>query len=347
MSNLFSWFNIAGDGASFAGPGDEFPWALGTLALSAAVAVGYGVIAVNWFFQFKLARRAEARAALSRLRGICLTCAVCGVAFVLFDLPWIAWRGYDLALLALAVRTWSFVVQMRGWSLIDERLAQVEELERTATRYREIAELLPHMVWTSNAAGIVDFSNLRWREYTGDDRTWLDAVHPDERDHVRGQWEHAVAHREPLSLEARLAGAAGYRAFLVKATPFAHGNAVKWLGACADIEDQRLLALETERQARQRAFFLNAISHDLRAPLHNVLLNAHLLKMSGADVELASSVEMIVENAVAAGDMVSRLLDFAKVGAQDRNEIETISLAATLHQVARRFQPVVDQKGLS
>jgi PAS domain S-box-containing protein len=348
MNHLFQWMTVAGDGDALAGAGHELLWAGVTLALSAVVAAGYGVIAVNWYFQARLARCGEARAALARLRGICLTCAACGLAFVIFDMPWIAWRGYDLALLVLAVRTWTFVRQMRGWSLVDERLAQIEEIERSATRYREIAELLPHMVWTSAGDGSVDYSNLRWRQYTGCDRTWLDAVHPEERDDVCTRWDAAVAQLEPLSLETRLAGTGGYRTFLVTATPVVQGEAVKWLGACADIEDQRLLAAEKERQARQRTFFLNALSHDLRAPLHNVLLNAHLLKMSFGELDAgAESVEMIVENAVAAGDMVTRLLDFAKVGAQDQNEIETVSVAAALHLVARRFQPLAEQKGLS
>src|SRR3954469_25642955 len=139
---------------------------------------------------------------------------------------------------------------MRGLGLVDERLAQVAELERAATRYREIAELLPHMVWTATAHGVVDFSNQAWRDYVGGagDRTWLDAVYPDERYRVLNIWNAAIAARHPVNIEARLAGRGGYRTFLVRATPIQQGDAVKWLGACADIEDQRLLAAEKELQ---------------------------------------------------------------------------------------------------
>ena len=82
-------------------------------------------------------------------------------------------------------------------------------------------------------------------------------------------------------------------------------------GACADIEDQKLLVAEKEKQAKQKAFFLNALSHDLRAPLHNVLLNAQLLKMTATEQLEVESLTMIIENTLAAGDLVSRLLDFA------------------------------------
>src|SRR6185503_16446484 len=124
----------------------------------------------------------------------------------------------DVCLLVFAWSTWSFVWRMRGLGLVDERLAQVAELERAATRYREIAELLPHMVWTATAHGVVDFSNQAWHDYVGStDRTWLDAVHPDERYRVLNLWNAAVAARHAVNFEARLGGRDGFRTFLVRA----------------------------------------------------------------------------------------------------------------------------------
>lgn len=336
--------------------GGAWPWV--TITLSAIVAVGYVVIAVNWYFQSRLAR-GESRASMVRMCWIVLCCAVCGCAFYVAELGWAAWRLYDGALLLLACHTWAFALRVRGLGLVDERLAQVEELERSATKYREIAELVPQVVWTATAHGVVDFSNRRWTEYAGgadgDDRSWLDATHPDERDDVQEWWHDAVGGREPVGREIRLKGADGeYRTFVVRATPVVHGECVKWLGACADIEDQKRFAAERERQALQKTFFLNALSHDLRAPLHNVVLNAHLLKMSGGGAggggtdpaEIEESLDMIVENAVAAGDLVTKLLDFARAG-EDRNLPERVPLASMVQLVGRRFMPAAEQKGLT
>lgn len=324
----------------------DLRWAWLTVSLSVLVAAGYAVIAFKWYFQWKMDRRREARAALARLGALVLCCGACGTAFYLSDMPWPAWRAYDLLLLVLAGLTWSFALRMRGLGLVHDRLAQVEELEKSANRYREIAELLPHMVWTADASGRVDFSNRRWAEYAGDGRDWLDAVHPDERPQVMRWWEEAVARREAVTREVRLRGHHGHRAFVVSATPVFRGEAVKWLGACADVEDQKLLAAEKELQARRRAFFLNALSHDLRAPLHNVVLNAHLLKTSAGEGADADCARTIVENAVAAGDMVTRLLEYAKASGEERCDVEEVSLAALLRQVGRRFQPAAAQKGL-
>src|SRR4051812_33100294 len=321
------------------------PWV--TVALSCCVIVGYCVIAVDWYFQSKLARHVEARATLRRLLGIIVACCLAGLALYWVDIPWIAWRAYDALLVIVALRTWAFVLRTRGLSLVDERLALIDELEASAAKYRQIAELLPHMVWTATADGRIDFSNQRWREYASDDRTWLDTVHPDEAAHVQGEWSEALASRTPVTLEARLGGAAGYRTFVVRATPIVHRDAVKWLGACADVEDQKRLAVEKETQARQKTFFLNALSHDLRAPLHNVLLNAHLLKLEMRDGQASESVETIMENAVEAGELLTRLLDFARVGATEAEAIEDVPVMAVINQIVRRFLPVAEQKGLS
>jgi PAS domain S-box-containing protein len=323
----------------------ELRWAWLTLTLSGLVAAGYVVIACNWYFQTKLPRRRECKAALARLGLIVLCCQALGLWFFLSEMSWPAWRLYDALLVGLACYTWWFASGMRGLGLIEERLAQTDELERSSARYREIAELLPHVVWTATGDGHVDFANRRWREYGLGGRTWLESVHPAERQEVLAWWDAAVRSRLPASREVRLEGHAGYRTFVVSAAPVAHGGTVKWLGACADVEDQKRLAAEKELQARQKTFFLNSLSHDLRAPLNNVVLNAHLLKMTVREEAQVESARVIVENAAAAGELVSKLLDIARAG-EDRNASEVVPLAGVLRQVARRFQPIAEQKGL-
>lgn len=354
--------NFFGFSLNLPGMRHEVAWTFGTMGLSLLLAIGYCVIAVNWYFQLKLSKYAQAKVALSRLRNICISCAVCGYAIYLTDAPWLLWRAYDVALAVLAYYTWSFVFRMRGLSLVCERLAQMEELERSAEKYRDIAELLPQMVWTADASGRVDFSNQSWRSYACDGRTWVDSIHPDDEQRTLERWRAAVAARRPAKMEVRLRGdlvdgdatpttaGPGYRTFIVNATPIVHGLEVKWLGACADIEEQKLVAAEKEKQAKQKSFFLNALSHDLRAPLHTVLLGAHLLKMSSGaprdDADTAETIDMIADNAVAAGDLVTKLLEFAKAGAQDVNAIEPVALRPMLRQIVGRFQPVGARKGV-
>jgi signal transduction histidine kinase len=321
-------------------------WPAVSTALSLVVIAGYCLIGFNWYFQTKVIQREAARPALVRL-GVITAVGVVGAGLWFLDASWAIWRGYDLALLLLAVNTWLYLFNMRGLGLVEDRLALTAELEAEAARYREIAELLPDMVWTATADGQVDFCNQRWREYRGDSRSWLEAAHPDERIVAATRWGRAVAERNPFYIDVRLGGVQGYRTFAVRATPIVRGSSVKWLGACADIEDQRLLAMEKELQAKQKSFFLNALSHDLRAPLHNVLLNAHLLKMSSNDPIDPETLNTIMENAVAAGDLVTRLLDFAKVGAHEHNAADRTSLDTLVKQIGRRFAPIAAQKAIA
>ena len=342
--NLVQW--ITGDFTP--GTPRDLRWAWVTVALSLAVATGYAVIAVNRYFQARLGRGAESKVALARLRNIVLCAFAFGYVFYATDMAWTLWRLYDLALLALAVYAWMGVARMRGLGLVQERLAQLGELERSAEKYRQMAEMLPDVVWTATAEGEIDFSNQRWEEYAGGDaRSWLDAVHPEERGGVLAWWDAAMASREPATREVRLKGLNGYRSFVVRAAPIVKGDAVKWLGACSDVEEQKRLATEKEQQAKQKTFFLNALSHDLRAPLNIMALNAHLLKTSARDEADAESAKVIIENATAAGSLLAKALELAKADAEDHNALEPVAVAELLHGVARRFVHSAEQKRLS
>ena len=328
------------------GAGDVY-WGAITMALSIAVVLGYCVIAFKWFFQFKLSERDAARTALGKLRLIVACCAILGVVFVAFNLTRFAWmwRVYNAMLLLLVLYTWVFGVRMRGLRLIDDRLAHVTELEKSVVRYRELAELLPHMVWTADADGRVDYCNRACAQYAGEGRSWLDVIHQQDAPYARAAWRDAVRRREPFEREVRLGAGRSVRTFVVRATPVFQDDQVKWLGACADIEDQKRLAAEQESQAKQKAFFLNALSHDLRAPLNNISLNAHLLGRNSRDPDETELVKTIGENALAAGQLLSSLLDYAKAG-HEASSVEPVSVGPVIQQVTRRFMQPATLKGL-
>jgi PAS domain S-box-containing protein len=321
-------------------------WVCVTLVLSALVALGYMVIAFNWYFQAKVRSR-QAKGAIRRLMLISLACAVYGGVSYVYDLGWVYLRLCDLAMAGVAIYTWSFALRMHGVSMVERRLAEIDELEERAARYREIAQLLPHLVWTATTDGQIDFSNQRWFDYAGNSRPWLAAVHPDDQKRVSRWWGNAHQLVRPVTIEARLCGAGGIcRAFLISATPIAHEGRVMWLGACADIEDQKQLAAEREEQARQKSFFLSALSHDLRTPLNAIVLHAELLRDSVAGDEAVESARAIMESATAASELINRLLDFAKAGSLDRNEFGEVPLAQVLHQIHHRYLPLAEQRGL-
>ena len=320
-------------------------WGWLTITLSVFIALGYATIAYNRYFQKKLARTEQVASAGRRLWSITILSVLCGTFFYLYDMPWAIWRVYDCVLLFLLYSTWSYAIRMRGMSLVEERLSQLSALEAQARRYREMAELLPQMVWTARDKGDIDFSNQRWTEFVGDGRTWLEAIHPDDRARVEFWWAKTLRSRKFSSVECRLGGVAGYRAFLISANPIISHGVIRWLGACADIQAQKMLAAAREMQAKRRAFFLNALSHDLRAPLNTVVLNAEMLKIVPPE-DVKNRVVTIVESAKSAGEYVNRLLEIARAGGEEQNRIEAISMLNLLKHIQERFAPLASQKNL-
>jgi two-component system, sensor histidine kinase len=327
-------------------PQSDVRWGWVTITLSIVIALGYAITAFNWYCQKKLGKQAECKIALCRLRNISLCSVIFCYLLANTDLSWPVWRLYDVALFLLALYTWSSLRSMRGLSLVNERLAQADELERSAQKYREIAEFLPLIIWTATADGDVDFSNDRWSQFARGTGAWPKAVHPDQRDEVINWWKNAVREREPVSREVKLAGSDGYRTFIISATPLIRGGKVKWLGACADIQAQKLLEAQKEIQAKQKLFLLNSLSHDLRAPLNTVTLNAHLLKLSARNEEEVDIANVVIENAMTAAHLIGNLLELARADAQEKGTVDTVAISPMLRQILRRFQPLALKKNL-
>ncbi|WP_201980631.1 PAS domain-containing protein [Hymenobacter rubidus] len=143
------------------------------------------------------------------------------------------------------------------------RAAQVQgELDEAHDRTRFILENLPVLIWTADAAGHRDYFNSRWLAFTGrpmDQQTgwqWLDGLHPEDRDRVRGTWQQSVATGDPYQVEYRLRRSDGqYRWILVRAVPrrTATGEISMWVGGATDIHEQRQMVQELLQANEQQA----------------------------------------------------------------------------------------------
>jgi len=145
---------------------------------------------------------------------------------------------------------------------ITEQKAQRDALVASEARFREQADAMPQMVYSSNADGRVDFANRQWRDYTGQAEAQTAdlaaVVHPDDLPTIVQQWETAQATGTPLQAAFRLRRAAdgAYRWFLTRSVPVrdASGRVVKWYGTSTDIDDQKRTEQQlAESEARYRA----------------------------------------------------------------------------------------------
>ncbi len=130
---------------------------------------------------------------------------------------------------------------------VTEMLVAHRELERGEERHRTLSEALPGIIWTARADGALDHispsassNRLPIESRLGD--SWLETIHPDDRDAVAARWHTSIGSGEPYETQFRVRMADGtYRWQLVRAMPQhdVHGSVVRWVGVNIDINDQR------------------------------------------------------------------------------------------------------------
>jgi len=127
-------------------------------------------------------------------------------------------------------------------------------------KFRELAERLPHFVWTQVPSGPIDYVNARWLEYSHlppELATTLEgmarAVPPEDiagfKDRLRGALSSGIGFE--FEFRAKPAGGSdeAYRWFLARLVPVhgPDGQIRRWIGSATDIDDRKSAELLRER----------------------------------------------------------------------------------------------------
>jgi PAS domain S-box-containing protein len=142
------------------------------------------------------------------------------------------------------------VVEWIGLSRdVTEKRAHQALLRAEQINFRQLADTMPQIVWTADRAGVVNYCNRRWTEYSGlvegEEHLSHTLTHPDDVVQSQELWSESLADGRPYQYHLRIKGIADgqYRWHLVRALPIRDqdGEITKWFGTTTDIQEQRQL----------------------------------------------------------------------------------------------------------
>jgi PAS domain S-box-containing protein len=175
---------------------------------------------------------------------------------------------------------------------ITERVIAERALRESESRFRQLAESLPQLVWTFEPGGPCDYLSGQWVAYTGIPEApqlgfgWLDQLHPDDREPSVAAWEAAVAAGTDFHTEFRIRRHDGeYRWFDTQAVRLrdADGSTVKWFGSNTDITERRHAEdklAESEDKFRYM-FDRSSVARSITQPSGEIEVNEAFLEMVG------------------------------------------------------------------
>jgi PAS domain S-box-containing protein len=219
---------------------------------------------------------------------------------------------------------------------ITEQVEARKKLEVSETHFRELANSMPQIVWTTGPNGQPDYYNQQWYNYAGLEKgdgipDWTFMLHPDDRQRSGEAWYHSMRTGEPFAIEYRFQdrrNPGSYRWFLGRAIPIrdADGAITKWFGSATDIDDQKRLSQLLESRVFERTQelslanyklersnfdlmqFASVASHDLKEPLRKIQMFGNLLR-STAEEKLNDSERNYFDRMINASSRMQVLVD--------------------------------------
>jgi PAS domain S-box-containing protein len=207
---------------------------------------------------------------------------------------------------------------------VTERVRAEEALRTSEGRFRSLAEGMPHSVWMCDPGGRTLYLNRVWYDYTGTPPGsdhgpgWLDRFHPDDRPRLTGAWAEAQRPGGPdvFDIEARIRRHDGaYHWFRVKGSPLGDGGrAVRWVGTCTDVHEQRRLVDALREADRRKDEFLAMLAHELRNPLAPIHNAAAVMALAEDDREAQRWSREVIDRQVRhLSSLVDDLLDVGRI----------------------------------
>ena len=141
-----------------------------------------------------------------------------------------------------------------------EQVRAREEFRQSQKKWRDLADSMPTIVWTSSPDGMVNFFNDQWYKFTGLSEKeslgqgWLTVLHPEDLDRCMKVWENANSGGDFYEVEIRYRRRDHeYRWMIARGVPIKKdGRVLGWYGTSSDIHEQKQLESLLEEKVRER-----------------------------------------------------------------------------------------------
>jgi PAS domain S-box-containing protein len=247
-----------------------------------------------------------------------------------------------------------------------------EALKASDSRFRNLADSAPVLIWMADSSRAFTWFNKTWRDFTGRPIEqdlgfgWTQNVHADDLEKCLHALTGSFEARSSFRIEHRLGRADGaWRWVINNGTPLYEGLSDTfsgYVGSCIDItelrqaQSERDELLKAERAARSEAErlshmkdeFLATLSHELRTPLNAIMGWSRLLRRVGTESpDYLRGLDTIERNAHVQAQIVGDLLDMSRIiSGKVQLDIQALDLVEVISGAIDSVRPSVEAKKL-
>ncbi|PLX04517.1 MAG: hypothetical protein C0595_02995, partial [Marinilabiliales bacterium] len=229
-------------------------------------------------------------------------------------------------------------------------LSKAQEIGKIGTW--EIDLLINEINWTEETYKIFGIPQGQPMNYN----TFLNSVHPEDRDYVNKQWSKAIKNKV-YDIEHRII-VDGDVKWIKQKSEFEcdnKGNAIKAIGFTQDItfnkevENELLIAKErAEESDRLKSAFLANMSHEIRTPMNGILGFTNLLKTPDLKNEIqAKYVDIIQKSGLRMLNTVNDIIEISRIDSNLTTiSTSSININSTINSLIEFFKPEAEKKDI-